>query len=180
MEEKEPTTRENASPVDGATVLQGQSPAAHLAPGRKVGHYTIREVLGEGGMGVVYEAEQEAPRRTVALKVIRAGVASPNLLRRFEHEAQILGKLDHPGIATIYEAGTFDAGAGPQPFFAMELVRGQPLTDYANDKKLGTRQRLELLVRTADAVHRPQYGGTEYRQQPERRPSFNGRHGVGR
>ena len=96
---------------DAKTEHLGKSSSAAL-PG-KIGHYRIVRVIGGGGMGTVYEAEQEAPNRIVALKVIRAGVASPNLLRRFEHEAQILGKLDHPGIATIYEAGTFDAGEGP-------------------------------------------------------------------
>ncbi len=129
----------------------------------RIGAYRIIRAIGEGGMGVVYEAEQEAPRRIVALKVIRAGVASPNLLRRFEHEAQILGKLDHPGIAQIYEAGTADTGAGPQPFFAMELVRGQPLTDYADDKKLATRQRLELFARVAEAVQHAHQKGVIHR-----------------
>jgi len=129
----------------------------------RMGSYRIISVIGEGGMGTVYKAKQESPRRTVALKVIRAGVASSNLLRRFEHEAQILGKLDHPGIATIFEAGTFDAGAGPQPFFAMEFVKGQPLTDYANNKKLGTRQRLELIALIAEAVQHAHHKGVIHR-----------------
>ena len=76
-----------------------------------IGRYRIIRAMGEGGMGAVYEAEQDSPRRKVALKVIKAGVVSRNLLLRFEIEAQILGKLDHPGIATIFEAGTFDGGA---------------------------------------------------------------------
>ena len=78
-------------------------------------------------MGTVYEAEQDNPRRTVALKVIRPGRASPELLRRFEREAQVLGRLQHPGIAQIYEAGAADTGFGPQPYFAMEFIRGVPL-----------------------------------------------------
>jgi len=75
-------------------------------------------------MGTVYEAEQEQPRRRVALKVIKPGLAAGERLWRFEHEAQALGRLQHPGIAQIYEASTADAGFGPQPYFAMELIRG--------------------------------------------------------
>ena len=78
-----------------------------------VGRYRIVRLIGEGGMGAVYEAEQDQPRRTVALKVIKPGLASPELLRRFEQEAQALGRLQHPGIAQIYEAGTADTGFGP-------------------------------------------------------------------
>ena len=77
-----------------------------------IGRYRIVRLLGEGGMGAVYEAEQEQPRRTVALKVIQPGLASPELLRRFAQEAQALGRLQHPGIAQIYEAGTADTGFG--------------------------------------------------------------------
>src|SRR5262249_33438418 len=84
----------------------------------RFGHYRILRLLGEGGMGTVYEAEQDSPRRLVALKIIRPGVASPALRQRFTHEAQILGRLHHPGIAQIYEAG-FAEG---QPFFAMEFI----------------------------------------------------------
>src|SRR5260370_35791032 len=84
-----------------------------------IGRYQILRLLGEGGMGVVYEAEQEQPRRTVALKVIKPGFAGPELLRRFEQESQALGRLQHPGIAQIYEAGTADSEFGPQPYFAM-------------------------------------------------------------
>jgi non-specific serine/threonine protein kinase/serine/threonine-protein kinase len=84
-------------------------PPALLLPFR-IGHYQILRVLGEGGMGVVYEAEQGHPRRTVALKVIKPGLVSRELLRRFEQESQALGRLQHPGIAQIHEAGTADSG----------------------------------------------------------------------
>jgi len=94
-----------------------------------IGRYRILRVLGEGGMGVVYEAEQEQPRRTVAVKVIKPGLASPELLRRFDQESHALARLQHPAIAQIYEAGTADAGFGPQPYFAMEIIRGRPLRD---------------------------------------------------
>ncbi len=130
---------------------------------QKIGRYKILRVIGEGGMGTVYEAEQEAPRRTVALKVIRSGAISTSLLSRFEHEAQILGKLDHTGIATIYEAGTFDSGAGLQPYFAMELIQGKTLTEYANYNKLGTSERLQLLSHIADALQHAHQKGVIHR-----------------
>src|SRR4029079_11909231 len=95
-----------------------------------IGRYRIVRLIGEGGMGAVYEAEQEHPRRTVALKVIKPGMASPALLRRFEQEAEALGRLQHPGIAQIYEAGTADTGFGPQPYFAMEFIQGVSLRKY--------------------------------------------------
>jgi hypothetical protein len=98
--------------------------AARTLPSRaaplpaSLGRYRIIRLLGEGGMGAVYEAEQEEPRRVVALKVIRSGFATPERLWRFKHEAEALGRLQHPGIAQIYEAGTAEAGSGPQPFLA--------------------------------------------------------------
>jgi tetratricopeptide (TPR) repeat protein/tRNA A-37 threonylcarbamoyl transferase component Bud32 len=141
----------------------GATPAAAAFPAR-VGHYTIRGVLGEGGMGIVYEAEQDQPRRVVALKVIRAGHLSPQLLRRFEHESQVLGRLQHPGIAQVYEAGTIeDARGNPVPFFAMELIRGVPLTTYAARKKLGTRERLDLIARICDAAYHAHQKGVIHR-----------------
>ena len=80
-----------------------------------IGHYAILRLIGEGGMGAVYEAEQKHPRRTVALKIIKAGMSDTESIRRFEQEAQALGRLQHPGIAQIYEGGTADTGFGPQP-----------------------------------------------------------------
>ena len=88
--------------------LAGSRPQAHALPAspvQTIGRYRVVRVLGEGGMGTVYEAEQDNPRRTVALKVIRAGLASDFLLKRFDREAQILGRLHHPGIAQVYDAG---------------------------------------------------------------------------
>src|SRR5262245_39747216 len=98
-----------------------------------VGRYRVVRVLGEGGMGTVYEAEQDNPRRTVALKVVRAGLTSDSLLRRFEREAQILGRLRHPGIAQVYDAGVSEGG---QPYFAMELIAGVPPDQYAREHAL--------------------------------------------
>jgi tetratricopeptide (TPR) repeat protein len=128
-----------------------------------IGHYRILRVLGEGGMGTVYEAEQEQPRRVVALKVIKPGLATPERLWRFEHESQALGRLQHAGIAQIYEAGTADTGLGPQPYFAMELIRGHNLRQYAEVHHLNTRQRLELMVKICDAVHHAHQRGLIHR-----------------
>jgi serine/threonine protein kinase/Tfp pilus assembly protein PilF len=128
-----------------------------------IGRYRIIRQLGEGGMGVVYEAEQEHPRRVVALKVIQAGLASPKLARRFEQESEALGRLRHPGIAQIYEAGTADTGFGPQPYFAMELIRGAPLTQHADTHHFNLHQRLELMTKVCEAVHHAHLRGIIHR-----------------
>ena len=136
-----------------------------MAPGvpESMGHYRILCRLGEGGMGVVYEAEQENPHRTVALKVIRAGYATSEMLHRFENEAQALGRLQHPGIAQIYEAGTAETPFGWQPYFAMELVHGQNLLAYCDQHKLNAGQRLELVARICDAVQHAHQRGLIHR-----------------
>ncbi len=136
--------------------------AADIAT-RSIGHYVIEAVLGEGGMGAVYLARQEKPARHVALKVVRPGLATSRMLKRFEHEAEVLGRLQHPGIAQIYEAGTADTGQGPQPFFAMELVRGATLTDFAKIRFLALRQRLELFAKICDAVEHAHQKGVVHR-----------------
>jgi WD40 repeat protein/predicted Ser/Thr protein kinase len=127
---------------------------------RQIGHYQVLRTLGEGGMGTVFEAEQENPRRTVALKVIRGGLPSPALAKRFRHEAHILGRLQHPGIAQVYEAGLTEDG---QPFFAMELIRGQPLDEYTRLRSLTLPARLELLARVCDAVQHAHDKGVIHR-----------------
>jgi tetratricopeptide (TPR) repeat protein/predicted Ser/Thr protein kinase len=151
------------TPVFGTTFpsiedLHASGEADQTLP-TEIGDYRIREVLGRGGMGVVYLAEQRRPRRTVALKVLRPGLLTPMMLRRFEREMDILGRLQHPGIAQILEAGTAETGDGAQPFFAMEYVRGRPLTEYVEWADLPTRRRLELLVEICRAVqHAHQHG----------------------
>jgi tetratricopeptide (TPR) repeat protein len=128
-----------------------------------IGRYRIVRVLGEGGMGIVYESEQEQPRRSVALKVIKPGFATPERLWRFEHESKALGRLQHPGIAQIYEASTADTGFGRQPYFAMELIRGQSLLAHADAHQLNTRQRLELTAKICDAVQHAHQRGLIHR-----------------
>jgi non-specific serine/threonine protein kinase/serine/threonine-protein kinase len=147
-----------AGPV-GAAIARATPPA----PPATIGGYRILRLLGEGGMGTVYEAEQESPRRRVALKVIKPGFTGPELFRRFERESQALGRLQHPGIAQIYEAGTADTGYGPQPYFAMEFIRGESLLAYANAHALTTRQRLELMARVCEAVHHAHQRGIIHR-----------------
>lgn len=149
----------------GAGGAMGSPPSAAglLAPGAKFGRYTIVRPIGAGGMGAVYEATQESPRRSIALKVIR-GTLSAQLLRRFEHESQVLGRLQHPGIAQVYEAGSVQDERGDVvPFFAMELIKGVPLTEYAAANNLGTRERLELVARICDAVYHAHQKGVIHR-----------------
>ncbi len=125
--------------------------------------YRITGRIGEGGMGIVYEAEQENPRRRVALKVLRPGAASKPMLRRFEYEAEILGRLDHPGIAKVHEAGTWDTGRGPQPWFAMELVRGVTLAGYLAERNPDRAERLELFLAICEAVQHAHQKGVVHR-----------------
>jgi serine/threonine protein kinase/Tfp pilus assembly protein PilF len=134
-------------------------PAAFAVPER-IGSYRVLRLLGEGGMGTVYEAEQDNPRRPVALKVIRPGFVTPAMLKRFAHEAQVLGRLHHPGIAPIYDAGVADDG---RPFFALELVRGLPLDEYARRHGLDLAARLDLLARVCDAVQHAHEQGVIHR-----------------
>ncbi|HRX87691.1 MAG TPA: serine/threonine-protein kinase, partial [Phycisphaerae bacterium] len=119
--------------------------------------YRIIRCVGRGGMGDVYEAEQHATRRRVAIKFIRHGLGSREAQRRFRHETEILGRLNHPGVVRIYEAGTAtfalsDGSSRAAPFLAMEYIEGQPLTVFANEHDLDLRSRLELMVRVCDAV----------------------------
>lgn len=115
------------------------------------------------GMGSVYQAEQENPHRIVALKVIKPGFVNGELLHRFEQEAHALGRLQHPGIAQIYEAGTADSGFGPQPYFAMEFIEGRTLIEFAEQRHLNLRTRLELTAKICDAVNHAHQRGIIHR-----------------
>ncbi len=129
----------------------------------RIAQYRILRKIGEGGMGVVYEAEQESPRRRVALKVIRSAFLTDEVVKRFRHEVQLLGQLDHAGVAHIYEAGTATIRDSSWPFFAMELVDGRPLDHHATSVGLSVEERLELLARVADAVHHAHAKGIVHR-----------------
>jgi len=142
--------------------------AASLEPGgaphpATIGRYRIVRLVGEGGMGTVYEAEQDEPRRVVALKVVKFGLAAPERLRRFRQESQALARLQHPGIAQIYEASTASTSFGPQPYFAMEFIHGLPLGRYAESHRLSTRERLLLMAKVCDAVHHAHQRGLIHR-----------------
>ncbi len=118
----------------------------------RVGPYRVVRLLARGGMGVVYVAEQGVPKRLIALKLVHPMYVTPARLRRFRQEAELLGRLEHPGIARIYSAGTFDAGHGEQPYFAMELVEGSDLATHVTARALPVASKLELLATVCDAV----------------------------
>jgi serine/threonine protein kinase len=131
---------------------------------RSIGGYQILEILGEGGMSVVYTAMQDHPRRKVAIKVLRGGVFSPTASRRFHLEVEILGKLDHPWIAKVYEAGTHDDGNGAMPFFVMEHVSGaRELTTYLNEEALERREVLKLFAMISSAIEHGHHRGVVHR-----------------
>jgi tetratricopeptide (TPR) repeat protein/predicted Ser/Thr protein kinase len=129
--------------------------------------YRIERILGRGGMGTVYQARQERPARTVALKVIRPDLASPALLTRFEHEAELLARLDHPGIAHVYDAGIeaadSQAGRRSRPWFAMEFVQGRRLDVWAAQEQPTVAVRLEMLARVSDALQHAHQKGIVHR-----------------
>jgi len=137
--------------------------AATAEAGQTLKGFRILERLGEGGMGVVFAALAEHPRRTVALKILRPGYRSAEMLSRFRHEAQLLGRLQHPGVAQIFQTGTFGEGADQQPYLAMELVRGKPLLDHCREAGLGRRARLELFRRICEAAHHAHQKGVIHR-----------------
>jgi serine/threonine protein kinase len=137
-------------------------PAVPLeGPGTRIGHYKLLEQIGEGGMGVVYMAEQETPvRRRVALKIIKPGMDSRQVIARFEAERQALAIMDHPNIARVFDAGTTGAG---RPYFVMEMVQGIPITQFCDNRKLTLRQRLELFVPVCQAVQHAHTKGIIHR-----------------
>ncbi len=131
---------------------------------KRIGQYHIKRVIASGGMGTVYQAIQEQPRRTVAVKLMRTGIASPSALRRFEYESQLLARLRHPGIAQVYQAGTHRDGGVTVPYFAMEYIpNAKPINQYVKEKNLGTRERLALVIQVCDAVHHGHQKGIIHR-----------------
>ena len=135
--------------------------------GQRVGQFEVTGVIATGGMGAVYEAEQENPRRVIALKILRGGVTSRYALRHFEHESQILASLRHPNIAQVLAAGTHrsEAASGlPVPYFAMEYIPGaRTITAFARAGNLGTRDRLKLILQACDAVQHGHQKGIIHR-----------------
>lgn len=161
---------DEAVPELGAT-LDGGEPAATVTAddeasddGRSstgFGRYRLGRLLGEGGMGSVYEAEQLQPvQRRVAVKLIKLGMDTQQVVARFSAERQVLALMDHPGIAKVFDAG---ATAHGRPFFAMELVHGEPITRYCDAHSLSIRQRLELFAQACDAVQHAHQKGVIHR-----------------
>ena len=129
--------------------------------GSKIGPYKLLQKIGEGGCGVVYMAEQEKPvRRRVALKVIKLGMDTKNVIARFEAERQALAMMDHPNIARVLEAGATETG---RPYFVMELVRGIKITTYCDENRLNVRQRLELFIQICGAIQHAHQKGIVHR-----------------
>jgi eukaryotic-like serine/threonine-protein kinase len=125
--------------------LAGEEPA-----GTRIGRYKLLKKIGEGGWGVVYMAEQEEPvRRRVALKIIKLGMETKGVIGRFEAERQALAMMDHPNIASVFDAGATERG---RPYFVMELVRGVRITEYCDRNTLDTRQRLDLFIQICHAI----------------------------
>src|SRR5262245_33999708 len=151
-----------SEPPSGATQPQGPAAGDPLV-GAQIGPFTVLRRLGEGGMGTVYLARQEKPAREVALKLLRSAVVSERMLRRFELEAEMLGRLHHPGIAQIHQAGTFATPQGQQPYIAMEFVDGKPVDVYARLHALTMAQRLELAANICDAVQHAHQKGLVHR-----------------
>jgi tetratricopeptide (TPR) repeat protein len=145
-----------------ASTLTLQIPAGDLAVGTTLaGRYLLVEKLGTGGMGSVFMAEQTEPvKRRVALKVIKLGMDTREVVARFEAERQALAVMDHPNIAKVYDAGTTETG---RPYFVMELVRGIPLTQYCDRNKLSTAERLELFIPICHAVQHAHQKGVIHR-----------------
>jgi serine/threonine protein kinase len=149
------------SPPGGFAITAPITAAFTATPGTQFGPYKILDQIGEGGMGVVYAAEQTAPvRRKVALKIIRPGMDTRQVIARFEAERQALAMMDHPNIAKVYDAGATENG---RSYFVMELVQGVPITGYCDECNLTTRERLELLVTVCQAIQHAHQKGIIHR-----------------
>jgi len=146
----------------------GQAPAAAVPPrpfpeglGSRIGPYKLLQEIGEGGMGIVHLAEQSEPvRRMVALKIIKPGIDSRQVIARFEAERQALAVMDHPNIARVLDGGTTDSG---RPYFVMELIKGVPITKFCDERRMTPRQRLELFVPVCQAVQHAHQKGIIHR-----------------
>jgi serine/threonine protein kinase/Tfp pilus assembly protein PilF len=150
-----PTSTAEAPPFPGSDFA-----SMHDHPDR-IGPYKIREVLGQGGMGIVYLAEQEQPmHRRVALKVIKLGMDTEEVIARFESERQALAMMNHPNIARVFDAGTTDRGS---PYFVMEYVPGIPICEYCDRQRLNTRERLDLFVLVCQAIQHAHQKGIIHR-----------------
>jgi WD40 repeat protein/serine/threonine protein kinase len=156
------TSRENR--IQDAGAMENRTTASRAGPeqpGDQIGRYKLLRVLGEGGMGIVYLAQQQEPmKRQVALKIIKPGMDSTQVIRRFEAERQALALLDHPNVAQVYDASTTEAG---RPYFAMEYVKGVPITEHCDRQKLTIEERLKLFVQVCEAIQHAHQKGIIHR-----------------
>ncbi|MCX5643356.1 MAG: serine/threonine protein kinase [Phycisphaerae bacterium] len=144
---------------DPSRTLDAVKPLYEL--GSHIGSYKLLRILGEGGFGIVYLAEQQRPiKRQVALKIIKPGMDSAQVIRRFEAERQALALLDHPNVAHVYDAGTTEAG---RPYFAMEYVKGVPITEHCDRQRLTIEERLKLFVKVCEAIQHAHQKGIIHR-----------------
>ncbi|HKQ37265.1 MAG TPA: protein kinase, partial [Verrucomicrobiae bacterium] len=150
------------TPVLKTEVLPGPTSGTESEkPGDRIGRYKLLQKIGEGGCGVVYMAEQEEPvRRRVALKIIKLGMDTKSVIARFEVERQALAMMDHPNIAKVFDGGATTTG---RPYFVMELVQGIRITDYCDENKLSTRQRLGLFIEVCNAIQHAHQKGVIHR-----------------
>lgn len=140
---------------------EDENTASRFSPGTMVGPYKLMEQIGEGGFGLVFVAEQQSPvRRRVALKIIKPGMESREVIARFEAERQAIALMDHPNIARVFDAGVTETA---QPYFVMELVRGVPLSEFCNSHRLDMRERLKLFVTICHAVQHAHQKGIIHR-----------------
>ena len=147
-------------PAVGSAATADFPPLAE-GPGTVIDRYKLLEILGEGGFGAVYVAEQKEPvRRRLALKIIKLGMDTQQVVARFEAERQALTLMDHPNIARVCDAGATDTG---RPYFVMELVRGVPVTDYCDANHMPARQRLELFMAVCRAIQHAHQKGIIHR-----------------
>ena len=152
--------RTHSIPAGDETRVVGAGGSAGSIP-KRIRQYRIVGKLGEGGMGEVYEAEQEQPvRRTVALKLIRVGMDTKPIIARFESERQALAMMDHSCIARVYDGGTTEQGL---PFFVMEFVGGVPINEFCDSQRMSTRQRLELFIDVCQGVQHAHQKGIIHR-----------------
>lgn len=148
-------------PHEPGPTEESRASSAGERPGDLIDRFTLVEEIGEGGMGTVWRAKQEQPiRRQVALKVIKLGMDTREIVARFEAERQALALMDHPSIAKVFDAGVTKAG---RPFFAMELVMGAPITDFCNAEGMSTLKRLELFRQACLAVQHAHQKGVLHR-----------------
>jgi serine/threonine protein kinase len=151
-----------ADPAEGDLANTMTSAAASGAAGSSAfGPYRLLQRLGEGGMGEVWLAEQQRPvRRQVAIKIVKAGMDTAQVIARFEAERQALAVMDHPAIAKVFDGGTTPEG---RPYFAMEYVRGEPVTTYCDRQRLSIPERLELFIQLCDGVQHAHQKGIIHR-----------------